>query len=138
MMITGIDLLLAEHRRVEELFAQYSKAPSAGVAALIFADLEAHDEAETAALYPLARALLGDDAVDPALLAHAEVKTLIDTACALEGPPLDAAMKLLQKKVAAHVADEEKHLFPALAKAATDDQLTGLGARAEQVKQRVG
>ncbi len=137
-MITGIDLLLAQHRRVEELFTEYADAPNAMTAALIFADLDAHDEVETGALYPLARELLGDDAVDDALLAHAMVKSLIDDARALEGAIFDAVVVQLREAVEAHVADEERDLFPALQKAATEEQLTGLGARIEQIMQRVG
>jgi hypothetical protein len=37
-----------------------------------------------------------------------------------------------------HVQDEESKLLPALAKAATAEQLAGLAARIEQNKQRVG
>ena len=57
---------------------------------------------------------------------------------ALEGPPLVEAVKVLQASVTDHVADEEADLLPRLAEAATPEQLDGLAARIEQVKQRVG
>jgi len=45
---------------------------------------------------------------------------------------------LLRDDVMAHVADEEQSLLPKLAEAADEAQLTGLAARIEQIKQRVG
>lgn len=137
-MITGIDLIEADHRRVEELFELYEREKQAVVAAQIFAELAAHDDAETGALYPLASALLGPEAIDDALLAHAGVKMLIERARSLEGAAFDQAITVLREAVVAHVADEEKALLPKLAKAADAAQLAGLAARIEQVKQRVG
>jgi hemerythrin superfamily protein len=137
-MITGIDLIEADHRRVEELFALFEREQQALVAGQIFAELAAHDDAETGALYPLAASLLGSEAIDESLLAHAGAKMLIERARSLEGAALGQAMTVLQEAVAAHVADEEKSLLPKLAKTADRSQLAGLASRIEQIKQRVG
>jgi hemerythrin superfamily protein len=137
-MTTGIDLIEADHRRVEALFAQYERDGQALVAGQIFAELTAHDEAETGALYPLVSALVSAEAADDALLAHAKVKMGIERARALEGGALHEAVMLLRDEVLAHVADEEQSLLPKLAEAADEAQLTGLAARIEQIKQRVG
>ena len=138
-MTGGIDLVLLEHRRVEELFAAFREAPNGVAAGCIFDALAAHDDAEQAALYPLLQALAVEpDAVARSLAAHSLVKRLIDHAKAQEGPPLVDAMAALEDAVAGHVGDEEQNLLPVLRAAATEPQLQGLAARWQQVQQRVG
>jgi len=138
-MTNGIDLVLLEHRRVEELFAAFREAPNGLAAGSIFDALAAHDDGEQAALYPLVEAVgVTPDVVERSLQAHSLVKRLIDHARAQEGPPLVDAMRALEAAVTGHVADEERKLLPALQQAATEAQLQGLAARWLQVKQRVG
>jgi hemerythrin superfamily protein len=138
-MTTGIDLILADHRLVDALFVEYQRTGDPSVVGQIFDALTMHDEAEAHALYPLARAVLDDEArVDRAYLEHSELKMLIEHARALEGAPLAASMEKIQQTVEAHVAEEEKGILPALRKKATPAQLDGLAARIEQIKQRVG
>jgi hemerythrin superfamily protein len=136
---TGIDLILDDHRRVEELFTTFQETSDPAAAGLIFNALALHDEAEQGALYPLALGVLADaPLLDEALLAHARVKLLTDHARQQEGGPLLAAMLDLQRAVAAHVEAEETKLLPALAERATPEQLDGLASRIRQIKQRVG
>jgi hemerythrin superfamily protein len=136
---TGIDLILLDHRRVEELFTTFQETSDPAAAGLIFHALAAHDDAEQGALYPLALGVLADGPLlDDALLAHSRVKVLVDHARQQEGAPLFAAMVDLQRAVAAHVEAEETKLLPALAEQATPEQLDGLAARIRQIKQRVG
>ena len=138
-MADGIDLLLADHRRVEALFRSFEESRDAAFVGQIIDALAAHDDAEHTALYPLATAVLGDDAlVARSMAAHAAVKLQIDVVTSLEGEPLIAAVAELEKLVATHVADEERKLFPALTDQASPAQLQGLGARTLQTKQRVG
>jgi hemerythrin superfamily protein len=138
-MPNGIDLVLADHRKVEALFAQFKETAFGSYAGMIFDALAAHDDAENGALYPLALGLLGDaDLLDRAETAHSTVKKIIDQAKFLEGVPLLAAMAMLEDAVATHVKDEETNLLPKLRAAATTAQLEGLAARWEQIKQRVG
>jgi hemerythrin superfamily protein len=138
-MPDGIDLLLADHAYVDELFAAFGQTGDATVIGQIVDALGDHDDAEHAALYPLAGNVLGDRALIEAMnAAHAAVKTQIEYLRALEGPPLIDAVNGLQKLVKQHVADEEKRLFPALRRQASDAQLSILGARILSCKQRVG
>ena len=138
-MPNGIDLILADHRLVDGLFAAFAKTGDATVVGQIVGHLTAHDEAEHAALYPLVGELLGDAAaIEKAALAHSAVKKQIDDMKFLEGPALVVAVEALKELVDGHVADEEKRLLPRLAKAATPQQLEWLGAHIEQTKQRVG
>ncbi len=135
----GIDLLLADHRRVDELFASFDATGDATFVGQVIDALTAHDDAEHAALYPLAATVLGDTTlVARSLAAHSAVKSQIDLVSSLEGEPLTAAVTELRRLVKLHVEAEEKNLFPALADRATESQLQGLGARLLQTKQRVG
>ena len=138
-MPNGIDLVLADHRKVEALFGKFNETVLGSYAGMIFDALAAHDDAENGALYPLALGLLGDaDLLDRSETAHSTVKKLIDQAKFQEGVSLLATMALLKEAVEAHVQDEEKNLLPKLQAAATPAQLEGLAARWEQIKQRVG
>jgi hemerythrin superfamily protein len=138
-MASGIDLILADHQMVNALFEQFDAKQDGATVGLIIAALKAHDEAEQAALYPFAGAILGDaKLVERSEAAHSMVKKQFDVIAALEGPPLVAAVGVLQQLVTQHVADEERNLLPALAEQATPQQLDALGARLLQAKQRGG
>jgi hemerythrin superfamily protein len=135
----GIDLLLEDHRRVEELFDRFKETGDGAYVGQIIDALTAHDGAEHAALYPLVGHVLGDtDLLARLTLAHSAVKKQIDCVKHLEGPPLTEAVADLRLLVDVHVADEEKSVLPALRERATEPQLEGLAARILQNKQRVG
>ena len=138
-MPNGIDLILADHQRVDALFEQFDATGDGAVIGLVMDALTAHDDAEHSALYPLAGHVLGDaDLIERSALAHSAVKQQMDRIRHLEGQPLVDAFAVLRELVTAHVADEEQNLLPALQAAATPGQLDGLGARMLQTKQRVG
>jgi hypothetical protein len=138
-MTNGIDLILLDHREVDELFARFDETGDGTVIGIVIDKLTAHDDAEHAALYPLLGAVLGDEEmITRAARAHSEVNKQIDTMKSLEGPPLTDAFNVLRTLVQEHVADEEDVMLPALAEQATTAQLDGLGARILQAKQRVG
>lgn len=138
-MTTGIDLILADHQRVSDLFAEFEATHDPDVIGRILEMLADHDQAEHATLYPLAKAVLGDDElIERSLVAHSAVKMTIDHLRQLEGEALVTAVGVLQGLVQTHVTDEETNLLPALAERATAAQLDGLGTRFEQAKQRVG
>jgi hemerythrin superfamily protein len=138
-MPNGIDLLLADHRRVDELFARFDETADGTLVGQIVDALTAHDDAEHSALYPLLGSVLRKPKlVEDASRAHSAVKKQMDVLKALEGPALTAAVATLRELVQAHVADEEARMFPALAKAAAPAQLEELGARILRTKQRVG
>lgn len=138
-MTNGIDLILRDHREVDELFVRFDETGDGTLIGIVIDKLTAHDDAENAALYPLLGAVLADeDMIRRAAQAHSEVKKQIDTLKFLEGPPLIDAFNVLRSLVQEHVADEETVMLTALSKNASAAQLDGLGARILQVKQRVG
>ena len=138
-MPNGIELILADHRRVEALFASFAETGEASIIGQVVDALAAHDDAEHAALYPLAGHVIGDAAaIERWAQAHSAVKKQIDYLKTQEGAPLTEAFETLRLLVQEHVEDEEKNLLPALADKSTDQQLDGLGARILQAKQRGG
>jgi len=138
-MPNGIDLIVADHRSVDALFARFDDSADATIIGQVVCELKAHDDAEQAVLYPTVGKILGDaDMIRRSSVAHSAVKNQIDLLTTLEGPPLVDAFKALRAIVQKHVADEEKNILPALGNAATPQQLEELGARILQVKQRVG
>jgi hemerythrin superfamily protein len=138
-MPNGIDLILADHQYVNELFAEFDQKGDGASVGLIIAALKAHDEAEQAALYPFAGEVLGDvELIDRFSVAHSMVKKQFDIIATLEGPPLVAAVRVLQQLVTQHVREEEENLLPVLTETATPQQLEALGARILQAKQRGG
>jgi hemerythrin superfamily protein len=138
-MPNGIDLILADHRRVDALFAAFAETGDAMLVGQIVDALSMHDQAEHSALYPLAGHVLGDAGlIERSAAAHSGVKKLIDRLKHLEGEPLTDAVADLAGVVRLHVEDEEQNLLPALADRCSPAQLEGLGARLEQTKQRVG
>lgn len=138
-MPDGIDLILADHERVNDLFARFDETADGSVVGVILDQLTAHDQAEHAALYPLVGHVLGDtDMVERSALAHSAVQRVMDQLRSLEGAALVEAVGRLRRLVEEHVADEERRILPKLRERATPAQLEGLAARIEQTKQRVG
>jgi len=138
-MSDGIELVLADHRRVDALFTTFADTGDATVIGEIVDALSAHDQAEHAALYPLVGQVLGDaNLVERAAGEHSIIKQSIERLLTLEGPGLVAAVDGLRNVVEAHVQEEEQEILPALRAAATPGQLDLLAARLEQSKQRVG
>ena len=138
-MPTGTELIRIDHLRVNDLFGEFAESGDATLVGQIIDALTAHDEAEHAALYPLAAELIGDDELLTRFeVAHMLVKRQIDLLRTQEGAPLVAAIEVLHALVTEHVTDEEQNLLPALESIATPEQLQGLAARIEQNKQRVG
>jgi len=138
-MPSGIDLILADHQMVNGLFEEFDTKQDGTTVGLIIAALKAHDEAEQAALYPLASAILGDaKLIERSEAAHSMLKKQFDVIATLEGAPLVAAVGVLRQLVTQHVEDEERNLLPALGEQATPQQLEALGTRLLQAKQRGG
>jgi hypothetical protein len=138
-MPNGIDLIVADHRMVEELFDRFAETGAGFLVGQAMSMLEEHDNVEHGALYPLVGEVLADTAmIERAAKAHSAVKKQIDVMAGLEGEPLMRAFATLRSLVKEHVADEERNILPKLADKATPAQLELLGARILDSKQRVG
>jgi hemerythrin-like domain-containing protein len=134
----AIQLLRADHRKVQDLFDQFEKARGearkAELAQEICTELKVHAQIEEEIFYPAARAALKDqDLVDEAAVEHASAKDLIaQIEQAQAGDQLfDAKVIVLGEYIKHHVKEEQNEMFPKLKKTKLD-----LKALGEQLAER--
>jgi hemerythrin superfamily protein len=134
--------LMRQHREVEGWFEEYEKAEGdarkAELSMQICRALKVHTQIEEELLYPQAHEKLDDeDMVDEAYVEHDSAKALIAQIEAMQvGDHMyDAKVKVLGEYVKHHVQEEEKELFPEIARSDIDLDSIGqrLQARAEQL-----
>ncbi len=110
----AIALLKADHRTVEELFAQYENAKSTAIkqrlAKEICQELIIHALIEEEIFYPAAKPVVETDLIEEAHVEHDGAKMLI--AELLAGSPdddfYDAKVKVLSEEIKHHVKEEEQ------------------------------
>jgi len=132
----GLQLLTADHRKVEGLFADFEKARGASakekLVRQICTELKVHTQIEEEILYPAIRGKVEDDALNEAWVEHDSAKTLINELEAAEPDEAfyDAKVKVLSELIEHHVKEEEKerdNLFQQTRAAEID--LEALGAQ---------
>ncbi len=131
--------LMADHRKVEDLFKQYENAGENGekkqrLVAQITNELRIHMTIEEEIFYPASRDFVEADMVNEAEVEHAGAKELMEQ---LEGMSpddeyYDAKVKVLQEQIEHHVEEEETEYFPACRKSEMD--LKAIGAQLESRK----
>mgnify|MGYP001627454230 CR=1 FL=1 len=137
----AVELLMQDHRRVEELVEQFEQSEGdekQRLAEQIALELRVHTRIEEEIFYPAVReALDDDDMVDEAIVEHDSVKQLL-TQIEQDGPqhPLfQARVKVVGELVDHHVEEEEEEMFPQAREAGVD--LTDLAARMAARKQEL-
>jgi len=140
----AIELLKADHRAVEELFAKYEttrgSATKAKLAQQICLELSIHATIEEEIFYPAVRGAVDDDMMDEAYVEHDGAKMLI--AELMEGDVgddfYDAKVKVLSEEIKHHVKEEEGRdgIFSQAKKAGADMEALGemLAARKAELK----
>ena len=140
----AIALLKADHRTVEDLFAQFEKASGDGkkqkLALEICAELTVHAKIEEEIFYPACEGKVEDDLIREAYVEHDGAKVLI---AEIEGGApsdeyYDAKVKVLQEQIEHHVKEEEQRMegmFAQARKAGLDMDALGndLAKRKEQL-----
>jgi hypothetical protein len=132
----GLQLLAADHRKVESLFEAFEAA--SGTAAKqklvtqICTELKVHAQIEEEIYYPEIRGKVEEDALDEAYVEHDSAKLLINELEAAEPDEAyyDAKVKVLSELIEHHVGEEEKqrdNLFQQTR--AADIDLEALGAK---------
>lgn len=140
----AIALLIADHKKVKDLFEQFeglsdrSKASKKKIADEICMELTVHAEVEEQVFYPAVRNPIKDeDLMDEAVVEHASAKELI--AQILEMDPgddlYDAKVKVLSEQIEHHVGEEEDEMFPKVRKSGVD--LVALGEEMEAFKMKL-
>jgi hemerythrin superfamily protein len=131
----AIDLLKADHRKVEGLFKDFEDAKGAAkkkaLATKICTELMIHATIEEEIFYPACRGEVEDDKMDEAYVEHDGAKVMIAEITASEPDQefYDAKVKVLSEEIKHHVKEEEQRdgIFAQAKKAGLD--LDELGAR---------
>lgn len=140
----AVALLKEDHRKVEDLFAQFEKAGGERqrqkLAEEICLELSVHAAIEEEIFYPACEGKVEDDLLKEAYVEHDGAKMLITEI--LAGEPsdefYDSKVKVLQEQIEHHVEEEEKRmegLFSQARKAGLD--MDELGAELAARKQEL-
>ena len=137
----AIALLKADHRTVEDLFAQFEKASGDGkkqkIAMQICMELTVHAKIEEEIFYPACEGKIEEDLLKEAYVEHDGAKVLIAEIEA-GGPDdefYDAKVKVLSEMIEHHVEEEEKRvegMFAQARKAGLDMDALGEQMAAEK------
>ena len=140
----AIDMLVADHKRVANLFAEFQRLTDEGrdsgkasVVAEICRALTIHTRLEEELFYPAARAATGDDdQMDEALVEHAGAKDLIaQLEAAAPGDDLyDAKVTVLKEQIDHHVEEEEGSMFPKARYSGLDTRKLGASMTARKTE----
>jgi len=140
----GLQLLAADHRKVEDLFASFEKASGAAakekIVRQICTELKVHSQIEEEIYYPAIRGKVEEDALDEAYVEHDSAKLLINELEAADPDEAyyDAKVKVLNELIEHHVEEEEKqrdNLFQQTRAAEID--LKALGAQLQARKDKL-
>ena len=144
----AIDLILEDHRRVDELFDRFEaltdtvdSAEKRELATQMLRELSVHASIEEQIFYPAVRERLpqGDEIVGESLDEHRAVKELL---AAIEDtdpadPKFDERVTMLIREVRHHVEEEERDIPPALRAELDDDAVRAMGAAMLRAKEDV-
>ncbi|NLE86306.1 MAG: hemerythrin domain-containing protein [Myxococcales bacterium] len=137
--MNAIDLLLAQHREIENLFGQCKKASGEDKLELFHAIadlLVLHTSIEEEHFYPAAATGgIPEAQVREALEEHLLVKRSLADLLAQDAvdAEFDAKLQVLEELVAHHVKEEEDELFPAVESKLSKTRLRELGAALESM-----
>jgi hypothetical protein len=132
--LDALQLLSADHRKVEALFEEFENAEGASkkqeLVLQICTELKVHAMIEEEIYYPAIRGKVEDDALDEAYVEHDGAKMLINDLETAEPDEdfYDAKVSVLQEQIEHHVKEEEKqrdNLFSQTRKADVDLQALG-------------
>jgi len=127
-----VDLIMNDHRQVEELFAQLSNDASTrpNLVPVLTTLLVAHSRAEEAEVYPAARDEAGraeevEHSQEEHLLADKLLKRLAATAP--DSPDFDSVLAELVEAVTHHIEEEESKVLPGLRDTLDEQRQVELG-----------
>ena len=147
----ALELLMADHRKVEDLFEQFEQEKESDegtrreIAQKICAELTIHAQVEEELLYPWLKENLGDDDMEMVEEAYVEHATAKDLIAQIEGASdideqFNAKVKVLGEYIKHHVQEEENEIFPEVRD--QQEELDELGqeiaARKGELKEEMG
>jgi hemerythrin superfamily protein len=147
----AIELLMSDHRKVEDLFEQYDQEKDSDegtrreIAQKICGELTIHAQVEEELFYPWLRENLEDDDMEMVEEAQVEHQTAKDLIAQIEGATdidevFNAKVKVLSEYIKHHVQEEENEIFPEVRD--EQEELDELGqemvARKSELKEEMG
>jgi hemerythrin superfamily protein len=136
----AVELLTADHRKVDGLFAQIESSSGADkdeAVRQVTRELSIHAAIEEQIVYPVMRRSLpdGDAKVEEAIAEHQTVKeTLAEIEHLGSSAERDHKLGSLMAGVRHHVEEEESGLFPELRAAVGDEELRAMGEKLAAAK----
>ncbi len=130
--IDVIELVMADHRRVEELFEQIERADADEREPLVeelVLSLRIHMEIEEDLLYPLVESEVDEDVAEEAEAEHQLARHGVEELLALapDEPGFDGALAMLKAGILHHVGEEEQQALPRLRDELPDTERMELG-----------
>jgi hemerythrin superfamily protein len=139
-MADPIEMLMEDHREVEQLFAQYEQSKDPSIVEQICTELTVHAAAEEKVIYPALGADVegGKGMRQHAEKEHQEVKDAIFEIEKLgyDDPGVDPFMQTIISGVTEHVQEEENEVFPKM-RDDLGDRLSALGDELISTKQQL-
>ncbi len=136
-----IEMLMQDHREVEQLFAQYQQSKDPAVVERICTELTVHAAAEEKVIYPALGADVtgGKGMRQHAEKEHQEVKDAIFEIERLgyTDPGVEHFMQTIIQGVTEHVQEEESEVFPKMREDLTAERIEGLGGELDATKQQL-
>ncbi len=142
--LTAIDLLKADHKKVQTLFKQFEKIRQEGdgeeksaLAKQICNELTIHTMIEEEIFYPAVREAIEDqDLMDEAEVEHAGTKHLVKQLQSMQSSDrfYDAKVRVLGEQVRLHIEEEQNEMFPKTRNAHVDMAKLGAELSARKVE----
>ncbi|GAA2130255.1 hemerythrin domain-containing protein [Glycomyces algeriensis] len=127
-----VDLIMADHREVERLFAELKEFPEKRPLTLpvLSALLTAHSRAEEAEVYPVAKSEAGEtEQVAHSQEEHEQAEEILVRLNAADptSPEFDSVLQELVDAVTHHVEEEESNVLPGMQTGLDDSRRMELG-----------
>src|SRR5215210_2097262 len=139
-----IDILVTDHREVEEMFAELEGLFGPGadtdrrrqVTDEVTIELVRHAVAEEVAVYPRVKDKVSAEEAERAKREHAEAEETMKRLEKMDSddPGFEAEIRTLMAEIREHVAEEEGEMFVHMRTVFTDDELVDMGRRVKAIK----
>lgn len=138
-MPDAVQILVQDHREVEQLLEQYEQSKDPSVAEHICTELTVHTAIEEKVVYPvLASGVEGGEGMrSHSEEEHQKVKDLIFEVerVGLSGSRVPELMTRIKQAVMEHVEDEEQRVFPKMQEDLGAEQIEALGQKVTETKE---
>ena len=139
----AVELLIRQHRTLEERMQRLHDAPSDAQRAALLAEvgdhLAVHLASEEEIFYPAVRAARTEDILLESLEEHLSLKRLLADLLELapDATTFEPKFKVLKEQAEHHYKEEEEHLFPAVRKLLAGPDLAALGEQMLALQRRL-